>query len=206
MRAGRVPPARPFDAEAAAAAGGGELAAWVAGCTGAVPPRVVVRAVVAGGDGGPAERLAPAGVIRLAAGGALPTVGHVAAAVDAGRALAAEAARDGVTVLIACGAGDDAAAKRVAAWLEDRAAYPAIRGPLGALWRLGSDDLARLCGVALGAGEAGLALVCDGPASTAAARLAVAVQPALAPRVREGVGILSSSAAAAVGPPRRPAA
>ena len=82
----------------------------------------------------------------------------------------------------------------MAAWLEDRAAFPDIRGPLGALWRLGGDDLARLCGVALGAGEAGLALVCDGPAGIAAAGLAVAVQPALAPRVRRGLGVLAGAA------------
>jgi NaMN:DMB phosphoribosyltransferase len=189
---GRVPPARPFDEEAAARADGA-LEAWVAGCTGGVPPRVVVRAVLAGPWAGRASPAA--GVVRLAAGGALPTVAHVAAAVDAGRALAAEAAGDGVTVLVIGGDGDGAAGGRVAAWLEDRAAFPDIRGPLGALWRLGSEDVARLCGVALGAGEAGLALVADGFAGVAAARLAVAVQPQLAPRVRQGVGALGVHAA-----------
>ena len=100
------------------------------------------------------------------------------------------AAADGVTVLVAGGDGDGAAVRRVASWLEDPAAHPDIRGPLGALWRLGSEDLAFLCGVALGAGEAGLALVADGTAGLAAARVAVAVQPALAPRVREGLAVL----------------
>ena len=78
MRAGRVPPARPFDAAAAAAAADDELRAWVAGCTGSGDAGIVVRAVIAGP--GPALR----DVVRIAAGGTLPTVGHVAAAVDAG--------------------------------------------------------------------------------------------------------------------------
>jgi nicotinate-nucleotide--dimethylbenzimidazole phosphoribosyltransferase len=87
-------------------------------------------------------------------------------------------------VLVVAGDGDGAAPARVGAWLTGRAEEAAVRGPLGALWRLGSADLAVLCGVALGAGEEGLALLCDGAAGTAAAALATAVQPALRPRVR----------------------
>jgi hypothetical protein len=188
----RVPPARPFDERAAdaataTAAGGADerllrRAAWVAGCTGAVPPRAVVRVIVVGSSRAAAGD--PPVIARVPAGGALPSVGHVARAVDAGRDLVATAAADGATVLVLTGAGDAAASARVAAWLTDRADEPAVRGPLGALWRLGSEDIAILCGVALGVGEHGLALVCDGPTATAAAALALAVQPALRPRLR----------------------
>jgi nicotinate-nucleotide--dimethylbenzimidazole phosphoribosyltransferase len=63
---------------------------------------------------------------------------------------------------------------------------PQVRGPLGALRRLGGGDLAVLCGLALGAGEHGLAYVCDGLIATAAAALAVAVEPDLRPRLLAG--------------------
>jgi nicotinate-nucleotide--dimethylbenzimidazole phosphoribosyltransferase len=63
---------------------------------------------------------------------------------------------------------------------------PQVRGPLGALRRLGGGDLAVLCGLALGAGEYGLAYVCDGLIATAAAALAVAVEPDLRPRLLAG--------------------
>jgi len=63
---------------------------------------------------------------------------------------------------------------------------PEIRGPFGALRRLGGGDLAVLCGLALGAGEHGLAYVCDGLIATAAAAVAVGVEPGLAPRLLAG--------------------
>jgi nicotinate-nucleotide--dimethylbenzimidazole phosphoribosyltransferase len=59
----------------------------------------------------------------------------------------------------------------------------ASRGPLHALRRLGSGDIALLCGVALGAGEHALAYLCADLPSTAAAAVAVAIEPALRPRV-----------------------
>ncbi len=63
---------------------------------------------------------------------------------------------------------------------------PAIRGPLGALQRLGGGELAVLCGLALGAGEQGLAYVCDGLIATAAAAIAAAHAPALRGRLLAG--------------------
>jgi NaMN:DMB phosphoribosyltransferase len=165
MHDGRVPSARPFDDRAAARAGGG-LAGWLAGCTGDVPPRVAASVVDA----------------QHARERAMPSVGHVARAVDEGRERAAQAAADGCTVLVVASTGSAAAVERVDAWLGG--AVDEIRGPLGALWRLGDEELAVLCGAALGAGEQGLAVVCAGAAGTAAARLAVAVQPDLGPRVR----------------------
>ncbi len=143
-------------------------------------------------------------------------VGEVAAAVDAGRDLAAEAARDGITVLVGgeMGIGNTTPATCLAAWLTGRGAElagpgtgldgaglarkravveralalhgPEIRGPLGALRRLGGGEIAVLCGLALGAGEQGLAFVCDGLIATAAAAIAVAIEPALAPRLLAG--------------------
>jgi nicotinate-nucleotide--dimethylbenzimidazole phosphoribosyltransferase len=141
----------------------------------------------------------------------------VALAVDTGRALAAAAARDGMTVLAGgdMGIGNTTPATCLAAWLtraepsgltgpgtglgadglaRKRAVVagalalhgPQIRGPLGALRRVGGGDLAVLCGLALGAGEHGLAYVCDGLIATAAAALAVAVEPALHPRLLSG--------------------
>ena len=178
--AARVPGALPFDAGAAEAAaravwraGDGaatELAAWVAGCTGSVPP--FVREHVVLGDAG------------AGAGVPLPSVGHVARAVDEGRDRAAAARAEGATVLVLAGAGDVAVVARVRAWLVGALDDAAVRGPLGALYRLGDEALALLCGVALGAGEHGLALLCDGAAGTAAGGLALAVQPDLRPRVR----------------------
>jgi len=109
-------------------------------------------------------------------------VGHVARAVDVGRERAAGAAADGCTVLVVVGSGLPTAVERVSAWLSGD--VEEIRGPLGALWRLGDEELAVLCGAALGAGEHGMALVCHDDAGVAAAGLAVAVQPELRPRVR----------------------
>ena len=63
---------------------------------------------------------------------------------------------------------------------------PQIDGPLAALRRLGGGEIAVLCGLALGAGEHGLAYVCDGVIATAAAAIAVAIAPDLGPRLLAG--------------------
>jgi NaMN:DMB phosphoribosyltransferase len=110
------------------------------------------------------------------------SVPEVAAAVDAGRDLARAAAARGVGVLVA--RGDDGEADALARWLRGDAPDEAIRGPLGALRRLGTVGLCELTGVALGAGEAGLGLVCEGEAAAAAAAIAVGVEPDLRARVR----------------------
>ena len=62
----------------------------------------------------------------------------------------------------------------------------AARGPLHALRRLGGGEIAVLCGLALGAGEHGLGYVCDGLIATAAAAVAVGVEPDLRPRLLAG--------------------
>ena len=169
------------------------LAAQLAACTGSEHPVLAGRIVTVTGDDGPAAAAGPL------------TVGAVAAAVDAGREQARAAAADEVTVLVGASDGATAAAAAVclAAWLtglppgrllgpdDDPSAIeralalhlPAIRGPLGALRRLGDEPAATLCGLALGAGEHGLAFVCDGPAATAAAGIAVAIEPPLAGRL-----------------------
>jgi nicotinate-nucleotide--dimethylbenzimidazole phosphoribosyltransferase len=142
-------------------------------------------------------------------------VGEVAAAVDAGRALAARAREDGMTVLVGgeMGIGNTTPAACLAQWLTGRAGLagpgtgldaaavarkqavvdaavalhaPDIRGPLGALRRLGGGEIAVLCGLALGAGEQGLAYVCDGVIATAGAAIAAAVEPDLLPRLLAG--------------------
>ena len=88
MRAGRVPPARPFDAAAAAAAGDERELARVgrpgARASGAARGSSS-RAVIAGA--GRRDRRATSSGSRPAA--RCRRSGHVAAAVDAGRALAA---------------------------------------------------------------------------------------------------------------------
>ncbi|MGZ6709840.1 MAG: nicotinate-nucleotide--dimethylbenzimidazole phosphoribosyltransferase [Solirubrobacteraceae bacterium] len=153
-------PIRPLDAEAMAAAraaGASELAVWLAGAAG---PQVRVRIVA----------VAPRPWTQDP-----PEVPEVAAAVDEGRAGVLEAA---ATVLVVTGGDADAAARLTAAL----AAGP--DRPLRALRRAGTHDLALLCGLALGAGEHGLAFVADGRAVTAAAQLAIALEPDLGPRVR----------------------
>jgi len=151
---------RPLDTgamDAARAGGASELAVWLAGATGG-PVRVRVVAVT-----------------PRAWAGQPPPVPEVAAAVDEGREgiLKAEA-----TIVVVTG-GDADAAGRLAAALDADAARP-----LRALRHAGSHDLALLCGLALGAGEHGLGFVADGAAATSAARLAIALEPDLAPRVR----------------------
>jgi nicotinate-nucleotide--dimethylbenzimidazole phosphoribosyltransferase len=131
------------------------------------------------------------------------TIGEVALAVDAGRALAARAAADGITVLAGgeMGIADTTPAIALASWLIGELAGPdpegviehsltlhaeAARGPLGALRRFGDGGTCVLTGLALGAGEQGLGFVCDGLTTTAAAAIAVAVEPDLRPRLLAG--------------------
>jgi nicotinate-nucleotide--dimethylbenzimidazole phosphoribosyltransferase len=135
------------------------------------------------------------------------TTPEVAAAVDCGRELARAAAADGITLLAggAIGIGSTAPATALACWLTgrppseltepDQAAVVEralalhrddIRGPLGALRRLGGGEICVLAGLALGAGEQGLGFVCDGLTATAAAAVAAAIEPDLRPRLLAG--------------------
>ncbi len=138
-------------------------------------------------------------------------------AVLAGRALAAEAARDGANVLVGgeLGIANTTPATALACWLTGRAPEalagpgtgldvagverkaavlrralalhgPAIDGPREALRRLGGGEIAVLTGLALGAGEHGLGLVCDGLIATAATAIAAAIEPDLGPRLLAG--------------------
>ena len=184
--------------------GAGEVAVWLAGVAGAGRPPQVRRVVVqrdadeASAAGAPAPRTAAA---------AQPlTVPEVAAAVDTGRDLAAAAAADGIAVLAAsaprasdaarslhapASGADDAARSLLVALAADESR------PLRALRHHGTEQIATLCGVALGAGERGLGCVCDGIAALAGAAVAAAIEPALRPRLRaltdhelaEGLGI-----------------
>jgi nicotinate-nucleotide--dimethylbenzimidazole phosphoribosyltransferase len=140
----------------------------------------------------------------------------VDAALALGRRLAADAAAAGVTVLVGgemgianttpatalaawltgggselCGRGtgvDDAGLRRKRAAVDRALALhrPQIGGPRDALARLGGGEIAVLCGLALGAGEQGLAYVCDGLIATAAAAVATAVEPRLRERLLAG--------------------
>jgi nicotinate-nucleotide--dimethylbenzimidazole phosphoribosyltransferase len=192
-----------------------DLAAWLAGVTGAERPAVRARLVVAGL--GPLPEVGPLPALAQSAGADLDVVdpgvtgrglgdepamavGEVALAVDAGREAAARAADDGITVLAggSLASGGATAAGAVAAALTGgRAASgpaeralavhgPRIDGPLGALRRLGAGDLALLCGLALGAGEQGLGFVCDGLVATAGAAVAAGIEPDLCPRLLAG--------------------
>lgn len=161
-----------------------------------------------GGDFAPSANLAREPALSVEA---------TARAVDLGRALAAEAAADGITVLAGgeMGIGNTTPATCLAAWLTGRPAAelvgpgtgldaeglarkaavveralalhgPELHGPLGALRRLGGGEIAVLCGLALGAGEQGLAYVCDGLIATAAAAVAAQLEPDLRPRLLAG--------------------
>ncbi len=57
---------------------------------------------------------------------------------------------------------------------------------LAALASLGGGEIALLTGLALGAGRYGLGYVCDGVIATAAAAIAVAIEPDLQPRLIAG--------------------
>jgi hypothetical protein len=177
-------PIVPVDARArdrVLAAGGGDVAAWLAGVSGgARAPRV--RVADTAGLEALWTRITPRGD-----GASIMSVGEVALAVDTGRELAARAASDGVSVLVAAQPDDasDAAARALAAVLTG-AREPVAHGPLGALRRLGDATIAVLCGVALGAGERGLGCVCDGLAATAGAAVAAGIEPDLRPRLIAG--------------------
>jgi len=198
--------------------GAGEVAVWLAGVAGAGRPPQARRVVVqrdadeASAAGAPAPRTAAA---------AQPlTVPEVAAAVDTGRDLAAVAAANGIAVLaasaprasdaarsvLAPASGADEAARSLhapASGADDaaRSLLVALAAdesrPLRALRHHGTEQIATLCGVALGAGERGLGCVCDGIAALAGAAIAAAIEPALRPRLRaltdhelaEGLGI-----------------
>jgi nicotinate-nucleotide--dimethylbenzimidazole phosphoribosyltransferase len=188
---------RPLDEGAMARArarGAAPLAVWLAGVTGDDRPAVRVSVVVAE-TRWPHRDLATEPALSVA---------EVAQAVDEGRGRATGAARDGATVLV--GRANEAVAlpalclaaaltgRDVGSLVEDSATHTACkralarhpdagRGPLHALRRLGSGDIAMLCGVALGAGERGLAYLCADLASTVAAAVATAIEPDLRPRL-----------------------
>jgi len=136
-------------------------------------------------------------------------------AVDAGRSLAANAADDGVTVLVGgeMGIGNTTPATCLACWLthgapaelagpgtgldaegvrhkaavvERALALHQPTDPFDALARLGGGEIAVLTGLALGAGEHGLGYVCDGLIATAGAAIATAIAPDLQPRLLAG--------------------
>jgi NaMN:DMB phosphoribosyltransferase len=157
--------------------GEGELAVWLAGVTGGERSAVGVRRV---GASSILQHSPTPDPDEAAAEPAL-TVGEVAAAVDAGRDVAAAAAAEGITVLVASApaANDPTRALSLIATLAHRDPRP-----LRALRRLGSEEIAALCGVALGAGEHGLGCVCDGLAALAGAAVAAAIEPTLLPRLR----------------------
>lgn len=61
-----------------------------------------------------------------------------------------------------------------------------VTDPMDLLRRLGGGELAVLCGLALGAGEHGLGLICDGVIATAAIAVAAELAPDLKPRLLAG--------------------
>jgi nicotinate-nucleotide--dimethylbenzimidazole phosphoribosyltransferase len=188
---------RPLDEGAMARARAratGELGVWLAGVTGDDRPSVRVSVVVAESRWPPRD---------VATEPALSVV-EVAQAVDEGRERAADAARDGATLLAGQASAESVVpslcltatltGRDVSSLGQDSpthatceralARHPdAARGPLHALRRLGSGDIAVLCGVALGAGERGLAYLCADLASTVAAAVATAIEPGLRPRL-----------------------
>jgi nicotinate-nucleotide--dimethylbenzimidazole phosphoribosyltransferase len=143
------------------------------------------------------------------------TADDVTTAIDAGRDLAANARRDGITVLIGgeMGIGNTTPATCLACWLTKGDPYRltgpgtgldeqgvrrkaatiakalelhAPTTPLDALTTLGGGEIAVLTGLALGAGEQGLGYICDGLIATAAAAIATAIEPDLRPRLLAG--------------------
>jgi len=164
--------------DAALARGATAAEAWLAAVTSSPDGEARVRVI----DSGEADVLLGALAARRDTPGM--NVGEVALAVDAGREMAARAAANGISVLVArAPAGrDDAAARALAASLIG-ASDPVANGPLGALRRLGDATTAFLCGVALGAGEHGLGCACDGLAALAGAAVAVGIEADVAPRL-----------------------
>ena len=159
------------EAAAAIARPRGELAAWLASVSGEERPASRMGAHTFG-----------IASVSFGAPRAVMSVPEVAQAVDAGREAAVQDAAQGAVVV--AGYVQEADGDALAQWLLGRAPDPEIRGPLGALRRLGDRETAMLAGLALGAGERGLGYVCDGLAAVAAAAIAVAVEPDLRPRVR----------------------
>jgi len=162
-------PIVPVDDEAIGAArarGDGDLAMWLAGVSGAQRP-VMARTISA-------ESVLTGDEPPLA-------VPQVARAVDAGRDLAARAAAEAITMVIAGSqdSADPTPAVSVIAALADDPGHA-----LRTLRHLGDEEIAVLCGIALGAGEHGLGCVCDGLAALAGAAVATATEPALRQRVR----------------------
>jgi nicotinate-nucleotide--dimethylbenzimidazole phosphoribosyltransferase len=83
---------------------------------------------------------------------------------------------------------DDAGLRRKRAVVERALALhkPYLTDEVELLRRLGGGELAVLCGLALGAGEHGLGLICDGVIATAAVAVAVAMAPELRHRLLAG--------------------
>jgi nicotinate-nucleotide--dimethylbenzimidazole phosphoribosyltransferase len=143
------------------------------------------------------------------------TDSDIDAAIETGRALALQAKADDITVLVGgeMGIGNTTPATCLACWLTDGDPYAltgpgtgldpegvrrkagvvakalarhAPQDPHTALATLGGGEIAVLTGLALGAGEQGLAYVCDGLIATAAAAVAATIDPALRPRLLAG--------------------
>jgi nicotinate-nucleotide--dimethylbenzimidazole phosphoribosyltransferase len=84
---------------------------------------------------------------------------------------------------------DDAGLQRKRAVIDRalaRHADAAAGDPVELLRRLGGGELAVICGLALGAGEHGLGLICDGVIATAAIAVAVELAPDLRDRLLAG--------------------
>ena len=98
----------------------------------------------------------------------------------------------GVTEAVGLGAGGDSATlerKRAAvdlATTRAAAAHADLGDPMVALAALGGPEIACLAGVALGAAEAGSLIVLDGLVTSAAALIAVALEPAVAAHLVAG--------------------
>lgn len=148
-------------------------------------PALTVAEVAAAVDcGRDLAAAAAADGVTLLVGGDLGTGGRTPAA-----CLAAALTGRPAEALAGTPGGDDPEAleherERVAAAVAHH--VPQARGPLGLLRRFGGGETAVLCGLALGAGEHGLGVVCDGLVATAAAAVAVAVEPDLRPRLLAG--------------------
>jgi nicotinate-nucleotide--dimethylbenzimidazole phosphoribosyltransferase len=101
------------------------------------------------------------------------------------------AALTGLTPEAVVGRGtgvDDAGLRRKRAVIERALALhgPYLDDHVESLRRLGGGELAVLCGLALGAGEHGLGVICDGVIATAAVAVAVAMAPELRDRLLGG--------------------
>src|SRR4051794_3698461 len=95
----------------------------------------------------------------------------------------------GADAVVGRGTGvDDAGLRRKRAVVERALALhgPHVTDEVELLRRLGGGELAVLCGLALGAGEHGLGLICDGVIATAAVAVAVAMAPDVRDRLLAG--------------------